>query len=50
MSYIMLLPTVPRSVLSQAGQDNKRNSLNFNLAAKGWGTYSNFYSPVTFAT
>lgn len=42
-------PTVPRAVLSQAEKD-KRNSLNFNLAAKGWGTYNTHYKPMTFAT
>ncbi|XP_050717332.1 synaptopodin 2-like protein isoform X15 [Eriocheir sinensis] len=42
-------PDVPRAVLSQAEKD-KRNSLNFNLAAKGWGTYNTHYKPMTFAT
>ncbi|KAG0722813.1 hypothetical protein GWK47_043849 [Chionoecetes opilio] len=40
-----------RSMLSPASDEsNKRNSVSFNMAAKGWGTYNNFYSPVTFAT
>ncbi|XP_042241436.1 titin-like isoform X2 [Homarus americanus] len=31
-------------------KDDKRRSMSFNLAAKGWGTYNKFYTPVTFAT
>ncbi|XP_037780779.1 probable serine/threonine-protein kinase kinX isoform X4 [Penaeus monodon] len=37
-------------LVSQDSSVNKRRSLNFNLAAKGFGTYNNFYTPVTFAT
>lgn len=52
------LPPTPvdipqHSLLDLVEQDsnvNKRRSLNFNLAAKGFGTYNNFYTPVTFAT
>ncbi|KAK7080180.1 hypothetical protein SK128_019366 [Halocaridina rubra] len=29
---------------------DKRRSASFNLAAKGWGTYNNFYTPISFAT
>ena len=43
-------PTVPRSMLSPDDSSNKRNSASFNMAAKGWGTYAKFYTPVTFAT
>ncbi|XP_063587743.1 mucin-2-like [Penaeus indicus] len=45
--------TPQHSLLDLVSQDsnvNKRRSLNFNLAAKGFGTYNNFYTPVTFAT
>ncbi|XP_045136225.1 titin-like isoform X4 [Portunus trituberculatus] len=41
---------VPRAVFSPMDSNNKRNSASFNMAAKGWGTYNNFYSPITFAT
>merc|ERR1712002_115007 len=33
--------------LSEESNKEKRNS--FNFAAKGWGTYNNFYTPITFA-
>lgn len=46
-----IFPTVPRSMLSPASDTSeKRNSASFNMAAKGWGTYANFYKPITFAT
>ncbi|XP_063858217.1 titin-like isoform X8 [Scylla paramamosain] len=41
---------VPRAMFSPVDATNKRNSASFNMAAKGWGTYNNFYSPITFAT
>lgn len=31
-------------------KSDKRKSASFNLAAKGWGTYNKFYTPITFAT
>ncbi|KAK8388781.1 hypothetical protein O3P69_020643 [Scylla paramamosain] len=43
-------PSVPRAMFSPVDATNKRNSASFNMAAKGWGTYNNFYSPITFAT
>nr|XP_053637231.1 uncharacterized protein LOC128692176 [Cherax quadricarinatus] len=36
--------------LSSEDKSDKRRSLSFNLAAKGWGTYNKFYTPITFAT
>ncbi|XP_047737747.1 cell wall adhesin EAP1 [Hyalella azteca] len=29
---------------------DKRRSVNFNLAASGWGTYNEYYRPTSFAT
>ncbi|KAK4294351.1 hypothetical protein Pmani_033018 [Petrolisthes manimaculis] len=38
------------NLLDDFDPNDKRRSATFNLAAKGWGTYNNFYTPVSFAT